>query len=83
MRIKCVHLNGRFHEEIKKRLSLLDEDYIEELTIYCDTMDCAINEESVALICKMTKLTKLCVYWTYRLPKTLTKKLISSLPLLE
>ncbi len=45
-------------------------------------MECAINEESIALICKMTRLTKLCVYWTYRLDKKLAKKLISSLPLL-
>lgn len=46
-------------------------------------MDCAVNEDSVSLICKMNKLKKLCIYWAYKLPKVLTKRLISSLPLLE
>ena len=40
-------------------------------------MECALNEESVAIICKMTKLKKLRVYWAYRLSKNLVKKLIN------
>jgi hypothetical protein len=31
----------------------------------------------------MTKLKKLCIYWTYKLSKVLTKKIIASLPMLE